>query len=95
MKWKMTEFLDLDEEQAEKFFPKFNSYHKDHKQKDSEIKKIFDEVQLMVKKEEVNQKKIENCSPPSPPGFKGLYTKLSFVSIDDAFSCLCSSLAFL
>ena len=56
MKWKMTEFLDLDEEQAEKFFPKFNSYHKDHKQKDSEIKNIFDEVQLMVKKEEVNQK---------------------------------------
>ena len=41
------------------------------------------------------QKKMANCSPPSPLGFKGLYTKLSFVSIEDVFSWFCSSLAFL
>ena len=31
MKWKLTEYLDLGEEQAEKFFPKMNTHEKDIK----------------------------------------------------------------
>ena len=28
MKWKLTEYLDLGEKQAEKFFPKMNAHEK-------------------------------------------------------------------
>ena len=31
LKWKLTEYLDLDESQAEKFFPKMNSHEKELK----------------------------------------------------------------
>ena len=41
MKWKMTEFLDISEDQAEKFFPKFNSFHKEHKNIHTEIVKLL------------------------------------------------------
>ena len=49
MKWKLTEFLDLQEEQAEKFFPRFNSFHKDHKKIQSEIGELYDQINKMVK----------------------------------------------
>ena len=39
MKWKLTEYLDLGEEQAEKFFPKMNTHEK-------EMKKINDEIKI-------------------------------------------------
>ena len=59
MKWKLTKFLDLQEEQAEKFFPRFNNFHKDHKKIQSEIGELYDEINKMVKDEEVKQKEVE------------------------------------
>lgn len=58
MKWKLTEFLDLQEEQAEKFFPKFNSYHKEHKKIHGEIGDLYDDINKMVKDEDVRQKEV-------------------------------------
>ena len=37
MKWKLTEYLDLGESQAEKFFPKMNSHEKEIKSINAEI----------------------------------------------------------
>ena len=37
MKWKLTEYLDLGESQAEKFFPKMNSHEKEIKSINTEI----------------------------------------------------------
>lgn len=59
MKWKMTEFLDINEDQADKFFPKFNSFHKENKKINAEIGKLFDEVNGMIKDEKVKQNKVE------------------------------------
>ena len=37
MKWQLTEYLDLEESQAEKFFPKMNSHEKELKSINKEI----------------------------------------------------------
>ena len=37
MKWQLTEYLDLEESQAEKFFPKMNTHEKELKSINKEI----------------------------------------------------------
>ena len=44
MKWKLTEYLDLNENQAEKFFPRMNSHEKEMKIINDEIKNLKDEL---------------------------------------------------
>ncbi len=44
MKWKLTEYLDLNEEQAERFFPKMNSHEKDMRIINDEVKNLKDEL---------------------------------------------------
>ena len=44
MKWKLTEYLDLNENQAEKFFPRMNSHEKEMKIINNEIKNLKDEL---------------------------------------------------
>ena len=44
MKWKLTEYLDLNEKQAEKFFPRMNSHEKEMKIINNEIKNLKDEL---------------------------------------------------
>ena len=48
MKWKLTEYLDLGEEQAEKFFPKMNTHEKEMKKINDEIKKLRDEMERYI-----------------------------------------------
>jgi hypothetical protein len=44
MKWKLTEYLDLNENQAEKFFPRMNSHEKEMKIINNEIINLKDEL---------------------------------------------------
>ena len=44
MKWKLTEYLDLNENQAEEFFPRMNSHEKEMKIINNEIKNLKDEL---------------------------------------------------
>jgi len=44
MKWKLTEYLDLNENQAEFFFPRMNSHEKEMKIINNEIKNLKDEL---------------------------------------------------
>lgn len=48
MKWKLTEYLDLGEDQAEKFFPKMNTYEKEIKKINDEIKKLRSEMERHI-----------------------------------------------
>ena len=48
MKWKLTEYLDLNENQAEKFFPRMNSHEKEMKIINNEIKNLKDELDEFI-----------------------------------------------
>ena len=60
--WKLTENLDLDEKQAEVFFPKLNS-HKDKMEKmGKERRDIWEDIVLQAKKgEKVTDKELETA----------------------------------
>ena len=47
-KWKLTEYLDISEEQGDTFFPRFNSFQKEHKSIHNQIGELFDEVDGMI-----------------------------------------------
>jgi len=57
MKWKLTEYLDLNEEQAEKFFPKMNSYEKKRKDINSKIKLLKENIENQVNMNSSNKRK--------------------------------------
>jgi len=57
MKWKLTEYLDLNEEQAEKFFPKMNSYEKKRKEINSKIKLLKENIESQVNMNSSNKRK--------------------------------------
>ena len=44
MKWKLTEYLDISEEQGDKFFPRFNSFQKEHKSIHKQIEELFEMI---------------------------------------------------
>ena len=48
MKWQLTEYLDLDESQAEKFFPKMNTHEKKIKEINGKIKILKDELERNI-----------------------------------------------
>jgi len=48
MKWKLTEYLDLDESQAEKFFPKMNSHEKELKSINKEIMDLKNKLEEQI-----------------------------------------------
>ena len=48
MKWKLIEYLDLDESQAEKFFPKMNTHEKELKSINKEIKELKDQLEEQI-----------------------------------------------
>ena len=48
MKWKLTEYLDLSEEQAEKFFPKMNSHEKKMKDINLKINSLKDDLEEYI-----------------------------------------------
>jgi len=50
MKWQLTEYLDITEKQAEKFFPKMNDYDKKIKEINLQIKSLKEEVELNIEK---------------------------------------------
>ena len=60
MKWKLTEYLDISEEQGDKFFPKFNSFEKEQKSIHEKIGKLFDQVEEMIDDEKINSNEIQN-----------------------------------
>ena len=63
MKWKLTEYLDLGEEQAEKFFPKMNTHEKDIKKINEQIKAIRIDMEKQIESgvsdKKVNRENIE------------------------------------
>ena len=48
LKWKLTEQLDLDESQAEKFFPKMNSHEKELKSINKEILALKNKIEEQI-----------------------------------------------
>ena len=48
MKWKLTEYLDLSEEQAEIFFPKMNSHEKEMKDINLKINSLKDDLEEYI-----------------------------------------------
>ena len=63
MKWKLTEYLDLGEEQAEKFFPKMNTHEKDIKKINDQIKALRIEMERQIESgvsdKKINRENIE------------------------------------
>ena len=63
MKWKLTEYLDLGEEQAEKFFPKMNTHEKDIKKINDQIKALRIEMERQIESgvsdKNINRENIE------------------------------------
>jgi hypothetical protein len=66
MKWKLIEYLDLDESQAEKFFPKMNAHEKELKSINKEIKELKNKLEAQISsnssskiKTEIDQQKKE------------------------------------
>ena len=49
MKWQLTEYLDLEESQAEKFFPKMNSHEKELKSINKEIIELKNKLEEKIK----------------------------------------------
>ena len=48
MKWKLTEYLDLNEDQAEKFFPKMNMHEKKIRQINNKIKLLKENLESQI-----------------------------------------------
>ena len=48
MKWQLTEYLDLGETQAEKFFPKMNAHEKMIKELNAKIKTLRDDLEMSI-----------------------------------------------
>ena len=48
MKWKLTEYLDLNEKQAEKFFPKMNKHEKNMKEINNKIKLLKENLENQI-----------------------------------------------
>ena len=59
--WKMTEELDLSEQQAEKFFPKLRSEDKENEKLVVQRGKIFRELHDKVKNGEMNAKELDKA----------------------------------
>ena len=59
LKWKLTEYLDISEEQGDKFFPRFNSFQKENVSIKKQIGKLFDEVEELIDNGKVKLKSIE------------------------------------
>ena len=58
MKWKLIEYLDISEEQGDKFFPRFNSFQKENKSLKKQTTKLFDKVENMIEDGTVNEEKV-------------------------------------
>ena len=72
--WKLTENLDLDEKQAEVFFPKLNSHKDEMEAMGKERRDIWEEIVLKARKgEKVNDKELETARNKS----KGLDKKIN------------------
>ena len=72
--WKLTENLNLDEKQAEVFFPKLNSHKDKMEEMGKERRDIWEEIVLKARKgEKVNDKELETARNKS----KGLDKKLN------------------
>lgn len=59
IKWKLTEFLDITEEQAETFFPRVNTLENDLKSLREKDKELFKELNEMIDEEKVSSKKVD------------------------------------
>ena len=57
MKWKLTEYLDLNENQAEKFFPRMNSHEKEVRDINNKIKNLKDELDDYILSGSSNKRK--------------------------------------
>jgi hypothetical protein len=72
--WKLTENLNLDEKQAEVFFPKLNSHKDKMEEMGKERRDIWEEIVLKARKgEKVNDKELETARNKS----KGLDKKIN------------------
>ncbi len=58
IKWKMTEFLDISEKQAETFFPRVNAMEKEINRLKDREKEIHKELNEMIDENSVNTKEV-------------------------------------
>jgi len=58
-KWKLVEYLDVSEEQSEKFFVKFNTFNKEMKALRKKNKKMREEIHDMLDENKVSKKKVD------------------------------------
>jgi len=56
--WKLTEALNLSQEQSMRFFPLFNQWEREKRQLDLEGDRLLDEMKLVLKKERLKEKEI-------------------------------------
>ena len=50
MKWQLTEYLDVTEKQAEKFFPKMNDHDKKMKDINIQIRSLKEEIEFNIER---------------------------------------------
>lgn len=56
--WKLTEALNLSQEQSMRFFPLFNQWERERHQLDLERNRLLDELKLVLKRERPKEKEI-------------------------------------
>ncbi len=56
--WKLTEALNLSQEQSMRFFPLFNQWERERHQLDLERDRLLDELKLVLKRERPKEKEI-------------------------------------
>ena len=60
MKWQLTEYLDLEEEQAEKFFPKMNTHEKNIRDINNKIRALKEDLEKQINLNSSNMRKNKN-----------------------------------
>ena len=58
-KWKLIEYLDLNEEQSEKFFVMVNAFQKEMKTIHKKKKKLREDIHEMLEEDKLNDNKVE------------------------------------
>ncbi len=59
-KWKLIEYLELEEDQAEKFFPRLRSFEKDLKSIQAQKKEYFEKLENMLEDESIKSSEIND-----------------------------------
>tara|TARA_B110000495_G_scaffold168961_1_gene156131 strand:+ start:207 stop:680 length:474 start_codon:yes stop_codon:yes gene_type:complete len=59
-KWKLIEFLDISEDQSDKFFTRVNSFEKEMKSIRKKEKELRESIQVLLEEDKLNKKKVSS-----------------------------------